>query len=505
MSTPSMCTNEDPQRSTRRLRGLRAASVLVVLLAGAGAAARPGAVAHQAASDATHDAVATDVARVLAGLAPFDAARYQTATSRPAWQAYREEIGRNWSRLDRERLAPMRAWSGREVAAAAGPCDTLFYPFGGPDLLNAYVLFPECSRYLLFGLEPVGTMPSLEGEDPRGVDSLVTELRTSLSDVFVRDYFITREMMTELKTQEVNGTLPLLLAFLARLDARIVDVRMESPWAEITAVANPAPVQGPSAGAPRKPPQRPTSVTIRFTTASLEPGPDGVLRARANGERRVRQAGGAPDVSRAACALYDAPQVGVVSASRQPVLEGASAVLEHSRAVLQDDTGVPFRFFDRNTWQLTLFGKYSSPVKDFNYGAQPDLEAAYREQRRRARPAVLVRIPLAAGHLERDAGDQEGISSPTSGCERPPGGRVLRRERQEVDPDICRRETRPAGLPRPRAARPRRARPWRPRRSARLRARCPARVEKRLEHGTLRGEVVHHERAAGQRLRHRAQ
>ena len=388
-----MCANEDPRRSARRLRGLQAARVLVVLLlAGAGAAARPGVVAHQAAPDATHDAVATDVARVLAGLAPFDAARYQTATSRPAWQAYREEIGRNWSRLDRERLAPMRAWSGREVAAAAGPCDTLFYPFGGPDLLNAYVLFPECSRYLLFGLEPVGTMPSLEGEDPRGVDALVTELRTSLSDVFVRDYFITSEMMTELKTQEVNGTLPLLLVFLARLDARIVDIRMESPWAEITAAANPAPVQGPSAGAPRKPPQRPTAVTLRFTTA-------GSTRVQTVSYARVRMedAEFARQEALLAYLRRHAPYTTLLKSASYLLHDNQfskvrAAVLDDSLVVLQDDTGVPFRFFDRNTWRLTLFGKYSPPVKDFNYGAQPDLEAAYRDG------ADVRALPFAFGY-----------------------------------------------------------------------------------------------------------
>jgi hypothetical protein len=217
-------------------------------------------------SDTAYDQVSTDTARVLAGLQPVDAARFDAATRQPAWRAYREDVDRNWSRLEAERFAVMRSWRDREFKALADSCDTLFYPFGGPDFINAQVIFPGCSRYLLFGLEPVGSVPALDPQHPAGVDVLLSELRASLSDVFVRDYFITKEMMNELRTPVINGTLPLLMVFLARLDARIVDVRMESPWAEsdssAPAAAAPGPAQGPSTGRRQAP--RATGVTITF-------------------------------------------------------------------------------------------------------------------------------------------------------------------------------------------------------------------------------------------------
>ena len=84
-------------------------------------------------------------------------------------------------------------------------------------------------------------------------------------------------------------------------------------------------------------------------------------------------------------------------------------VLTGSRAVLQDDTGVPFRFFDTSAWNIRLFGRYSPPVKDFNYGRQPDLEAAYRA-------AAAVRdLPFAFGYHWRQGTSSVMLAIRTAG------------------------------------------------------------------------------------------
>jgi hypothetical protein len=347
---------------------------------------------EQAAPGTAYDAVATDTARVLAGLAPADAARLDAVVQRPAWRAYREDVDQRWARLHTTRFAVMRDWSDREVRPAAGPCDTLFYPFGGPDFINAYTLFPGCSRYLLFGLEPVGSMPVFDRADLPAVDALLAELRASLSDVFVRDYFITSEMMTELKTPGVNGILPLLLVFLARIDARIVDIRMESPWSEAGPAVPLPPSQGPAAGAARRPPQRPTAVTIRFTA-------QGSAKVQTLCYARVRMEDAEFARQEALLAYLDrhAPFTTMLKSASYLLHDGQfsrvrSLILGGSHADLQDDTGVPYRFFEKSTWRVTLFGRYSPPVKDFNYGRQPDLEDAYRNT------AAVHQLPFSFGY-----------------------------------------------------------------------------------------------------------
>jgi hypothetical protein len=343
----------------------------VVLMAGAycGADARTASrAASGAAPAAAYDKALTDTARVLAGLEPEDAARFARVTNGPAWRAHRTEFDRKWSRLNAERFVLMRDWRDRQLQPVSHSCDTLFYPFGGPDFLNAYVLYPDCQRYLLFGLEPVGSIPALERLAEDRTDALLARLRESLSDVFIRDYFITKTMMSELRTPEIDGTLPLLLTFLARLDARVVSVEWDGAWNQAA---------GANQAAPR--PRRIPGVTIRFL-------PSGSMRVQTLSYIRVQ-------MQDAEFAKHDSIMSYLNSVGPFTTLLKSASYLMHddrfsrvrslvvgrSSSVLQDDTGVPYRFFDKAVWELTLFGQYAPPVTDFNYGLQKDLAAAYQQ------------------------------------------------------------------------------------------------------------------------------
>jgi len=51
--------------------------------------------------------------------------------------------------------------------------------------------------------------------------------------------------------------------------------------------------------------------------------------------------------------------------------------------LFQDDTGVPYRFFEKKPeWHGTFFGEYVAPVEDFSRGLyQPELDSAFKEER----------------------------------------------------------------------------------------------------------------------------
>ena len=46
---------------------------------------------------------------------------------------------------------------------------TVYYPFGGPDLLHVSAMFPQARNYALMGLESVGEVPPLESLPPEEV------------------------------------------------------------------------------------------------------------------------------------------------------------------------------------------------------------------------------------------------------------------------------------------------------------------------------------------------
>jgi hypothetical protein len=56
--------------------------------------------------------------------------------------------------------------------------------------------------------------------------------------------------------------------------------------------------------------------------------------------------------------------------------------LNKSKFLVQDDTGIPFKYFNSETWTGELFGTYVLPVKDFSENLfQNDLLSAYKSEK----------------------------------------------------------------------------------------------------------------------------
>jgi hypothetical protein len=349
-----------------------------------------------------YDRGLTDSARVLAGMDPEDVQRFAPVLGRPSWAAHKKELDTNWAQVEQQRFALMRAWRDKEFKALADGCDTLFYPFGGPDFLNAYLVYPSCKTYLLFGLESVGSVPAIEKMKVDDIDAGLAQLFEALSDIFMRDYFITKTMETELRAGQVDGTLPIILTFLARLDAKIVSIDTAGPWNPPAgaAPATPPPAKPGAPGSARPRSNKLPAVTVSF----VAPNSDRIQKVT-----YVRVDMMNPQYSKRTALLGYLKALGPVTTfvkSASYLMHDdrfsmvRSMVLDQSSSLLQDDTGVPYRFFDKARWTLTFYGKYSKPVSDFNYGFQKDLDAAFTQ------PGAARELPFSFGYHWR-----EGTSS----------------------------------------------------------------------------------------------
>ena len=48
-------------------------------------------------------------------------------------------------------------------------------------------------------------------------------------------------------------------------------------------------------------------------------------------------------------------------------------LLAHSKIILQDDSGIPYRFFSKDKWNIRHCGRYVGPINRFKEYPQPDL------------------------------------------------------------------------------------------------------------------------------------
>jgi hypothetical protein len=54
-----------------------------------------------------------------------------------------------------------------------------------------------------------------------------------------------------------------------------------------------------------------------------------------------------------------------------------NTILAKSIAILQDDSGIPYRFFNKSKWAIRLYGTYDGPIELFKDHMEEDLKAAY--------------------------------------------------------------------------------------------------------------------------------
>jgi hypothetical protein len=313
----------------------------------------------------------TDAARLLAGLQPSPAGHYAALSAQPEWRAWQKEFDGQWTQATKDRFVQMAAWRDRELKPAVGACSTLMYPFSGPDILNAVLLFPDCERYVLFGLEQTGSMPALNQLPPERLSKLLDETRHSLNELLQRNYFITSHMLQDLAARELHGTLPLMAMFLVRMDAQLISAR-EMELAEDGTLR------------PRTPPSPEKRVASALEVVFARPGhapqtvvyfrgdvQDSALKNRPGVLPYLQHQGSFATFLKSASYLLHDQKFGAVR----------SVLLKQSRLILTDDSGMPLHFMKAPDWAVTLYGKYSKPVKDFNYGYQPDMAKAFADER----------------------------------------------------------------------------------------------------------------------------
>ena len=298
--------------------------------------------------------------------------------SRPVWTEFAKSFDHNWEKYDKMQLAPMREWAARELAKSMSSGFTVFYPFSGPDFISPFTLFPGAGTYILVALEPIGGIPDFQAMSQNDFDSFFADIRKSLHDLLNIDYFVSAHMHTSMESKELNGVLPFLLFFMAREKTRILDVEYwfmepDGTIQEVPGFENGKP--GPkgaipgvrilfeSAGSPGNKPQ-----TLYYFRLNLY---NATFRRNSHFITFLQNFGPLITFMKSAAYVMFDPQASIAR----------RFVLDQSRYVLQEDSGIPFRYFDPSVWTLQFYGTYSGPISTFKYDYQADLAKIYKTGR----------------------------------------------------------------------------------------------------------------------------
>jgi hypothetical protein len=198
------------------------------------------------------------------------------------------------------------------------------------------------------------------------------EIKNSLTSILNFSFFRTNSMSKDFHSDDLNGTIPVLFVFIERTGNKIIDVHP----VQIDTMGNVIPsnfVQKVPKGKTNygvqidfKNPDNDYLQTVYYFSCDLSNG------RMKNNPGMIKFLSSINNVTTylksASCLMFHAN----FSKIRE-------AILAHSNLVLQDDSGIPYKYFDKTIWDTKLYGKYKKPIPLFADDFQKDLRQAYKD------------------------------------------------------------------------------------------------------------------------------
>ena len=314
------------------------------------------------------DEALTDAARFVAGLpVRNETGRLYELSQSDTWKAHARKMEKIWNAF--QQTAPrLIAFTEKELGDINENCRTVFYPFGGPDYLFPNTFFPEMNTYFLIGLEKTGSQVKIE----KPSKETYKLYQNAVSDILNLSFFRTDDMKQELFNDTIDGVTPIISVLMVRSGREIVsirNVRLTEQGAITDTKEDGQPIeQGDMVEFKYFRHGTNKLQTLYYLKADLSNG--GFPRNKAL-TAYVNQFDAGTTVTFIKSASY-LMHMTYFSGIRE-------GILNHTSAVLQDDSGIPLPFYDTEKWDVTLYGTFEKPISMFGKYVQPELREAYEQ------------------------------------------------------------------------------------------------------------------------------
>ncbi len=329
-----------------------------------------------------------DMARYIAGMTIEPGSKLNASLlSDKDWAAYSKKMNAAFAKYDSVQLKRMKPWVESELSGLK--TKNLFYPFAGADILNAYTLFPNAQNYFMIGLEPVGTPPDFAKiQKQKDLTHYLNTVNQSLESIINFSFFRTKSMAVEFHQSDVNGTIHVLLLFLERTGNSIVDIKpvavntkgelitydsfsasqkdtVKNKGAQIAFVSSDG-----------------TEHTVTYFSIDLS---NGAFPKNEGFKTFIKNS--QADVTYIKSASY--------LMHKAYFSDIRSTILANSRAILQDDSGIPWKLFNDDAHTVTLYGAYTGTISIFPKDFQKDLDDAYKKEPGKSK---VKNLPFGIGY-----------------------------------------------------------------------------------------------------------
>jgi hypothetical protein len=314
------------------------------------------------------DTLNDELAAVISGISPLRHCKDLGAEK--SFTTYQQHISEDWKLVEKNKTGPIARWRVKNLDTVPSGSPTLFYPFAGADFLYANAFFPDARNYVLIGLEPIGKLHRCDTMAKKDFLAYLEKIRSSLYFSNHLGFFRTKSMEKDLNQQTLDGTLPLILFYIRKTGHRITGItyfNLDSkggiiPCRQDTATTG---VKVSFTDSTMTKPQSVFYLSYDLSDQNLNKHPELLAFAKSFGKQD--------------CFLKAASYL--MFTSEFQVMR--NYLLDQETDILQDDSGIPYRFFKSAAWSVKLFGTYTQTIDLFKYKFQPDLLSAYDKQETR--------------------------------------------------------------------------------------------------------------------------
>jgi hypothetical protein len=323
------------------------------------------------APDVSYNKELTDVANFIAGLPVDTSSSLYELTQSTQWQSYEKRMNEKWSIFFDEANEHIIPWVENELGYLSQSHNTLFYPFSGPDYINAHLFFPDMENNIFFGLEPPGSIPNPLEIKSSDLQAYYKMYEQSIHHIIHLSFFRTHSMKEDLSSMEVDGAAPVIMIFLARAGKKIIDIQPfhfgENGDLIYDTIFNSfKPNQKFQNGVEFSFRNEDDPTIQKLTYFSIDIS-DGYIEKNPGVKSYL-------DNIDTSCVVY------IKSASyllHDPFFVTiTNTILDKATILLQDDSGMPYKYFDED-WKVQLYGTYDRPIPIFSKYYQKQLHDDY--------------------------------------------------------------------------------------------------------------------------------
>jgi hypothetical protein len=286
------------------------------------------------------------------------------------YDSFSKQLNLKLEEINKSRLTPITKWNDDALNRnKKSDTNSVFYPFSGGDFLHVNSLYPNANHYVMMAQESVGSIPDLSKMDKIQTKQYIRSVDNILRDIYAKSYFITMNMIKDINSTPVNGMLPVLLWSVSKTGHTITKVE------ELTVDETGKRTFSPFKVGENK------AKAVRITFGNSDVGIEKTLTYYSCD---ISDSGIEKDKALQATLKSIPPSNCFVKSASylmhyETFTKIRNTILDKAIYLVQDDTGIPYKYFEKNKFNLELYGTYIKPVSDFSDNLfQKDMAEAYK-------------------------------------------------------------------------------------------------------------------------------